>query len=126
MRSKDRQTMLTGLIDNSPGGFLPRLIADDDGRYNEEIIEIVCYQGFGNRAISRKFIEEAFLVILHKLKLSHRNIILPFQIINELFQMEDEFHEVRLRTWLPRIEKLILKALRNEKKNYRILYIITT
>lgn len=40
--------------------------------------------------------------------------------------MEDDFHEERLRTWLPRVEKLIIKALWNKKKNFRIIYIITT
>jgi len=122
----DRKAMFTGLTDYTPRSFFPLLIADVNGGNDDEILEIVCFWGFGNWEISQTFLSEAYSCIINNVKRSERKYMLQFRIMRELLQMDDEFHEKRLHEWFPKIGNLIEIALGKKKIEHRMIYIILT
>jgi len=110
---------------NKPG-FFERLFEDKNGGHDDSTVEIVCYWAFGNKNISDIFISQAFSRVEKEMHEAAHNYKLQFRLLRELFQMKDEFRDERLRRWLPKIQSIVGKALKNRDRHYELLYTIST
>jgi len=124
MEPLDQQAMFTDLKLNTPMSIFALLIGDSNGRNDDEIVEIVCYEGFGNWENSQRFLSEAYRGILNNLRQTEHNYMLQFRIMAEFLKMDDGFYEERLRKWIPKIKKLIRKAYGSVTARNRMIYVI--